>query len=92
MLRAARACRENGAGRVYALAAHGLFGEGSQALLDDPAVDRVIVTDTLSSAVRAAAGPPEGRVEVLPVGPLIGEAIRRLSVNGSITDLLGPPG
>jgi ribose-phosphate pyrophosphokinase len=92
MLRAAKACRESGAKRVYALAAHGLFSEGSQALLDDPAVDRVIVTDTLSSAVRAAAGPPEGRVEVLPVGPLIGEAIRRLSVNGSITDLLGPPG
>jgi len=92
MLRAARACRENGAARVYALAAHGLFGEGAQAMLDDPAIDRVIVTDTLSSAARAAARRPDGRVEILPVGPLIGEAIRRLSANGSITDLLGPPG
>ncbi len=92
MLRAARACRANGALKVYALAAHGLFSEGSQAMLDDPAFDGVIVTDTLSSAVRAAAGRPTGRVEVLPVGPLIGEAIRRLSANGSITDLLGSPG
>lgn len=92
MLRAAKACRANGARRVYALAAHGLFGEGSQAMLDDPAIDGVVVTDTLSSAARAVAGGPAGRVEVLPVGPLIGEAIRRLSANGSINDLLGSPG
>lgn len=92
MLRAAKACRANGARRVHALAAHGLFGEGSQAMLDDPAIDGVVVTDTLSSAARAAADRPAGRVEVLPVGPLIGEAIRRLSANGSINDLLGSPG
>ena len=91
MLRAAKACRENGAARVYAIAAHGLFSEGSQAMLDDPAIDRVLVADTLAAAARAAAGRP-GRVEILPVGPLIGEAIRRLAANGSITDLLGPPG
>lgn len=92
MLRAARACRANGAARVYALAAHGLFGEGAHAMLDDPAIDRVIVTDTLSSAAAAAARRTDGRFEILPVGPLIGEAIRRLAANGSITDLLGPPG
>ncbi|CAG1000157.1 MAG: ribose-phosphate pyrophosphokinase [Rhizobiaceae bacterium] len=92
MLRAAKACRANGAMKVYALAAHGLFGEGSQAMLDDPAIDGVVVTDTLTSAARAASGRPEGRVEVLPAGPLVGEAIRRLSANGSITDLLGSPG
>ena len=46
----------------------------------------------IGGAARAAPGPPASRVEVLPVGPLIGEAIRRLSANGSITDLLGSPG
>lgn len=92
MLRAAKACREHGARRVYALAAHGLFGGGSQAMLDDPAVDAVIVTDTLSAAAHTASGRPAGRIEVLAVGPLIAEAIRRLSTNGSITELLGSPG
>lgn len=92
MLRAAKACRAHGARKVYTLAAHGLFSEGSPAMLDDPAIDAVIVTDTLPSAARAAAGWPAGRIEVLPIGALIGETIRRLSANGSITDLLGSPG
>ncbi|MGB3389276.1 MAG: ribose-phosphate diphosphokinase [Pseudaminobacter sp.] len=88
MLRAARACRERGAAAVYAIATHGLFGQGSDSFLADPAIDRVVVTDSVAAAARAAEG--HGlRLEVVPVGPLLGEAVRRLHGNGSITELVG---
>lgn len=88
MLRAARACRERGAGAVHCLATHGLLGKGSEGLLADKAVDRIVVTDSLDSAVHAASG-HEDRLEIVSCAPLIAEAISRLQGNGSISDLVG---
>ena len=88
MLRAARACREHGAAAVHAVATHGLFGKGSEALLADEAIERVVVTDSVEAAARTAAE-QQGRLEVLSCAPLIAEAIRRLRGEGSISDLLG---
>lgn len=89
MLRAALACRERGASSVYAIAAHGLFGKGAAALFDSPAIDRIIVTDSAASAARAKADHPAARLDIVSVGPLIGEAIRRLHSNASMSELLG---
>jgi ribose-phosphate pyrophosphokinase len=50
MLRAARACRERGASSVHALATHGLFGLRCRKLFASSEIDRVIVTDSVSSA------------------------------------------
>jgi ribose-phosphate pyrophosphokinase len=85
MLRAARACRERGAAAVCAMATHGLFGPGSEALFGDPAIDRLLVTDSVAAAVRQA-GP---RVEIVPVGPLIGQVIARLHLGEPLGDLTG---
>ena len=89
MRRAAAACRERGARAVFALVTHGLFGPGAKAMLADPAIDRIVVTDSLVSAVNAAAGAQSGRLEIIPAAPLVAEAIRRLHAGGSIADLLG---
>lgn len=88
MLRAARACRERGASAVHALATHGLFGRGSEALFADGAIDRIVVTDSLDSAARTADD-HEAKLEVLPCASLIAEAIKRLYTNGPISDLIG---
>jgi ribose-phosphate pyrophosphokinase len=85
MARAARACRERGAAAVFAVATHGLFGPGSEALIEERAIDRILVTDSLPSALEAAGD----RVEVVPVGPLIGEAIGRLDKGEPLGDLTG---
>ncbi|MCP8937940.1 ribose-phosphate diphosphokinase [Alsobacter sp. SYSU M60028] len=79
MARTARECRRRGASRVLCVAAHGLFSGGAPSLFGSPDVERVIVTDTVpvSEAVRAAAG---GRLDVLPVAPLLAE---RLSAWGT---------
>lgn len=89
MLRAALACRERGANAVHAIAAHGLFGEGSAALFSSPAIDRIIVTDSVAAAARVKVDHPSARLDIVSVGPLIGEAVRRLHSNASMSELLG---
>lgn len=89
MLRAAHACRERDAKEVHAVATHGLFGKGADVFLSDPAIDRIMVTDSLSSAVAAADNHPPPRLEIISCANLIGEAIRRLHTHESISDLLG---
>jgi ribose-phosphate pyrophosphokinase len=87
MVRAAEACREHGASRVYALAAHGLFREGSDAFFASDAIDGVVVTDSVHTAVEAKAR--AAKLRIVPAGPLIANAIRCLRGNGSLSDLLG---
>jgi ribose-phosphate pyrophosphokinase len=87
MIRAAAACRERGAKAAYALATHGLFGAGAEALFDNSALDGIVVTDTV--ATTTASERQGDRLEILQTGPLIGEAIRRLNSRGSISELLG---
>ena len=89
MRRAALACRERGARAVYALATHGLFGRGAESLFDDPTLDRIVITDSVAAAARAKGDHPSARLDIVSVGPLIGEAIKRLHSHASISQLLG---
>jgi ribose-phosphate pyrophosphokinase len=75
--RAAQTCLQQGARRVYAFAAHGLFNAGADAALTNGAIERLFVTDAvppfrLGEAARA-------RVEVVSAAPLFAAAIRRLA-------------
>jgi ribose-phosphate pyrophosphokinase len=75
--RAAQTCLQQGARRVYAFAAHGLFNAGAEAALADGAIERLFVTDTvppfrLGEAARA-------RVEVVSAAPLFAATVRRLA-------------
>jgi ribose-phosphate pyrophosphokinase len=88
-LRAAEACRDQGAESICAVATHGLFGPGVEKLFESPAIDCIVVTDSIAAASEAVVNFPKARINVLPVGPLIGEAVRRLHTHGSIGDLLG---
>ena len=85
--RAARACRDNGARNVYALAAHGLFvGEAGQALAD-PGLSKTFTTDTVPP-FRLDQQTLRDHLEIVTAAPLFGEAIRRIHEGGSITELL----
>ncbi|MET4701660.1 ribose-phosphate pyrophosphokinase [Constrictibacter sp. MBR-5] len=90
MLRAARACRNAGAGAVYAVATHGLFVGDAGRVLDDPLFDAVVVTDTVP-AFRLPEDLVRRKLTVLSTAPLVGEAIRRINANGSIIELLSDP-
>jgi ribose-phosphate pyrophosphokinase len=87
LLRAAKAARKGGARRVLALVTHGLFMSGSTEVLADPAIDSVIVTDSVSP-LRLPAGAARDKLVILPSAPLLAEAIARLHDNRPLADLL----
>ncbi len=86
LLRAARAARKAGARRVIALVTHGLFMQGAAAVLADPAIDRLVVTDSVP-AFRLGAEAARDKLDILPAAPLLAEAIRRLHAGQPLTDL-----
>jgi ribose-phosphate pyrophosphokinase len=87
LLRAARAARRAGARRAIALVTHGLFMAGAAEVLADPAIDRLVVTDSVP-AFRLGTAAGQDKIDVLPIAPLIGEAICRLQAGRELSDLL----
>jgi ribose-phosphate pyrophosphokinase len=90
LIRTARACREHGAQRVYAAATHAPFTAEASGNLGDPALDGLIITNTIPPS-RLEPEVAARKLEVLDATPLFAEAIRRLNVGGSIADLLENP-
>lgn len=84
---AARACREQSAGEVYAAATHGLFVSGAPELLADPNLARVVVTNSVPP-FRVDPARVAEKVTVLDVAPLLASAIERLHDDGSLVELL----
>ncbi len=91
MLRAAVALRERGARQIIALAAHGLFTGNAAAALQQPEVDRWLVTDTVPP-FRLPPDLATDRLEVVSAAPLFADAIRRLHQDDSLLELLGDEG
>jgi ribose-phosphate pyrophosphokinase len=87
LVHAAQTCRAEGATRVIAAAAHGLFVGNAPATLASEALDRVIVTDTVPP-FRLPPGPVSAKLTVVSTTGLVAEAIRRMHAGGSITELL----
>jgi ribose-phosphate pyrophosphokinase len=87
LVRAAKAARKAGARRVVALTAHGLFMQGADETLSDPALDRIVITDTVPP-FRLPAGATSSKLDMLPSAPLFAEAIARLHEGRPLTDLL----
>ena len=82
---AAKLVMDKGAKRVIAAATHGvLVGMAMERLASAP-ISKVVVTNTIPLDGRAA--PIKDKLEVLCVGPLIGEAIHRIHHNLSISEL-----
>jgi ribose-phosphate pyrophosphokinase len=88
MVRAARACREHGARKVYAFAAHGLFVGDAATAMADASITKTFTTDTVPS-FRLGSAVDAAKLEVISAAPLFAEAIRRLHAGGSLVDLLG---
>ncbi|WP_040485795.1 ribose-phosphate diphosphokinase [Lutibaculum baratangense] len=73
--RAAQACLAQGAQRVVAYAAHGLFtGKADETISVSP-IERLYVTDSVPP-FRLSKAVLEKRVEVLPIAPFVAEAIK----------------
>ncbi|MCB1744809.1 MAG: ribose-phosphate pyrophosphokinase, partial [Gammaproteobacteria bacterium] len=87
LVRAARACRERGATRVIAMATHGAFSANAERVLDDTAIDSLVITDSIP-VHRTRAESLRQRLVVLDTAELFAESIRRMHSGGSIVELL----
>lgn len=88
--RAAKACRERKAGKVFAFAAHGLFVGDASNVIRQAELAMTLVTDTVP-LFRLAPGIVGRQVQVVTAAPVFAEAIRRCHTGGSITELLEGP-
>ena len=75
MVRAAHALRAHGAQRVLAVAAHGLFAHHAQALLAEPAIDAVVVTDSIPGLRTCVPVDGAGRLHVMSAASQLARAI-----------------
>lgn len=81
---AANAVKEHGASEVFAAATHGVLSGPAIERLNDSVLSRVWVTNTIPQHERVKAC---SRLEVLSVGSLVGEAIKRIHHGDSISSL-----
>lgn len=86
MKRAAEAFLEQGARQVDAIASHGVFAANAGETLASPALNRLLVSDSLPPS-RQPSSLRETKIETVSVAPLIGEAIRCLHYGGSLSAL-----
>ncbi len=84
--KAAQILKEHGAGKIYVVATHGVFaGKAIERMLAAP-IERLVITDTIPADGRLE--PLKDRLTVLSVAPLMGEAIKRIHLNQSVSDVL----
>ena len=84
LVRAAQAIKDQGAVSVMACATHAVFSGEAIQRINDSVLEEVLVSDSIPLSAAAAASP---KVGTLPFAPLIGEAIRRIHDEESISIL-----
>ena len=82
--RAAGALLRAGARRVFAGAAHGVLSGPALERIRSSELQQLAVTDTIPLGSKADSA---DRVRVLSVAPLLGEAIRRIHSDDSVSSL-----
>ncbi len=82
LCKAAEALKERGAKRVFAYATHAVFSGSAAKNIASPALDEIVVTDTIPLRPEIIA---LNKVRVLTLSGMLAEAIRRISNEESIS-------
>jgi ribose-phosphate pyrophosphokinase len=85
LIEAARVVMERGATSVCAAVSHGLLAGQAVERLDDSPIERLFMTDSVETQPVELSS----AIEVVPIGGLLGEAIRRIWRRESISTLFG---
>ncbi len=81
---AAEALTEAGADSVAAYISHGVLSGGAVARVNKSALTELVITDTI---LPTEAALQSNRIRVLTIAPLIGEAMRRIADESSVSSL-----
>ena len=79
-----QALHENGAKRILAAGIHAVLSDPALERIESSPLESVLVTNTTPLDEKMAKS---GKLEPLSVAPLLGEAIRRIHVNSSVSSL-----
>ncbi|MET0250576.1 MAG: ribose-phosphate pyrophosphokinase [Novosphingobium sp.] len=81
---AAQALLDAGAGKVAAYISHGVLSGGAVARVNASALEELVITDSI---LPTDATTESSRIRILSIAPLIGEAIRRIADESSVSSL-----
>lgn len=81
---AAQALLDQGAKSVAAYITHGVLSGGAVARVDKSALKELVITDTIQPT---DAAQDSDRIRVLTIAPLLGEAVRRIADESSVSSL-----
>ncbi len=84
IVQAAEAVREKGASRILVGCTHAVLSGAALKRLNDSPIDEILVTNTIPLKDKDAVC---GKISVLSVGTLLGEAIKRVHEEGSVSSL-----
>jgi ribose-phosphate pyrophosphokinase len=82
---AANLIKKRGAKSIIAAVTHGLLTGPAVSRINESAIERMLVTDTVPLHAEAAASP---KIKVVTIAPLLAEAIRRTESGDSISSLI----
>ncbi len=84
LTQAAKAIRENGAKAVYACCTHAVLSGPAVKRIEESPLKEIVVSNTIPLTEAAQAC---GKIKVVSLAPLIGDSIRRIQNNDSLSDL-----
>lgn len=82
VIEAAKVLRKKGASNIYVGCTHPVFSERAVEHLQKSVVEEVVVTDTIPFSSKRSS-----KIKVLSVAPLLGEAIKRIHNEASVSSL-----
>jgi ribose-phosphate pyrophosphokinase len=84
LINAAKALLDKGAKEVAAYVTHGVLSNGASANIDKSMLKELVITDTINPSEQVAKSK---KIRTLTLAPLIGEAIRRIANDESISKM-----
>jgi ribose-phosphate pyrophosphokinase len=81
---AAKALKDKGATEVSAYVTHGVLSNGAVQRVEDSVLKELVVTDSIEATEKVTASK---KVRIVSCAPLIGEAIRRIANEESVSKL-----
>lgn len=85
LVTAVEALKNSGAKEIHVGASHGIFSKPALDRLENAPIDKLYVTDTFPQ--KYAKRRLGNKLQVVSVAPIIGEAIRQIATDGSISSL-----
>ncbi len=83
LIAAVKALTEKGAQEIYVSATHPILSESAYELIESSSLKELLVTDTIP----LKQGKARTKIKILSVAPLLGQAIRRIHENKSVSSL-----